>query len=155
MSVTPLPGREGVGQSAARWPKKSPRAPSPGLPPPGLATVTHSGTRQRIKVRPIQMGELLRKCIGKRLLKANERDINRVMLSARQFGCGLPGGESGNNMARVVNVLLGRLESTLHAQSTPVATRRYCKPTFARPAPRVLYDEIAAECSCAVVALAD
>ena len=47
------------------------------------------------KVRPIQMGEVLRKYIGKRLLEANKSDVDRTMISARQFGCGLQGGAEG------------------------------------------------------------
>ena len=44
------------------------------------------------KVRPIQMGEGLRKWVSKRLLKLNGGDINKTMIAMRQLGVGIPGG---------------------------------------------------------------
>jgi len=42
--------------------------------------------------RPIQMGEWLRKWMGRRLLRLGAGDTARVMLAARQLGVGMPGG---------------------------------------------------------------
>ncbi len=44
------------------------------------------------KVRPIQMGEFLRKWVSKRLHKLNEADISRVMAAMRRLGVGTSGG---------------------------------------------------------------
>ena len=44
------------------------------------------------KVRPIQMGEFLRKWVSRRLLKLNTNDIQRIMISLRQLGVGMSGG---------------------------------------------------------------
>ena len=52
------------------------------------------------------------------------------------------------------SILLDRVQSTLVA-TTAVATKRYCKPTFSRPAPTALCELIRNECSCAIIALAD
>ena len=46
----------------------------------------------RPQVRPIQMGEHLRKWVTKRLQHLNEADINRVMTAMRQLGVGTSGG---------------------------------------------------------------
>ena len=43
-------------------------------------------------VRPIQMGEFLRKWVGRRLLLLHGGDIGRVMTAMRQLGAGTPGG---------------------------------------------------------------
>ena len=51
------------------------------------------------------------------------------------------------------DVLLNRLESRLKEQG--VATKRYSKPTFARPAPDKLQQKIATECDVVIEALAD
>ena len=51
------------------------------------------------------------------------------------------------------NVLLDRLEAHLQAQG--LATRRYMKPTFSRPAPDLLQQQIATECDVLIEALAD
>jgi len=51
------------------------------------------------------------------------------------------------------DVLLDRLEELLHADG--VATRRYRKPTFAKPAPVDLRHEITTECAVVIEALAD
>jgi hypothetical protein len=48
--------------------------------------------RNKPKVRPIQVGEVLRRWISKRLLRLNASDISRVMASSRQLGVGTPGG---------------------------------------------------------------
>eukprot|EP00973_Karenia_brevis_P034247 4723334-Karenia_brevis.AAC.1 len=42
--------------------------------------------------RPIQMGEVLRKFCWRRLLALDKADVNAVMLSMRQYGCGVEGG---------------------------------------------------------------
>ncbi len=51
------------------------------------------------------------------------------------------------------DVLLDRLEERLRADG--VTTRRYTKPTFAKPAPVDLRHEIATECEVVIEALAD
>ncbi len=51
------------------------------------------------------------------------------------------------------DVLLDRLEELLQADG--VATRRYRKPTFAKPAPVDLRHEITTECEVVIEALAD
>jgi hypothetical protein len=51
------------------------------------------------------------------------------------------------------DVLLDRLEQRLRADG--VTTRRYTKPTFAKPAPVDLRHEIATECEVVIEALAD
>jgi len=43
-------------------------------------------------VRPIQMGEFLRKYVSKRLLSLNSGGIANLMTSARQLGVGTSGG---------------------------------------------------------------
>ena len=54
--------------------------------------VTRKVDGQTTAVRPIQMGEVLRKYAAKRLLRADKVDIDKVMTAMRQFGCGLDGG---------------------------------------------------------------
>jgi hypothetical protein len=44
------------------------------------------------KVRPIQMGEFLRKYVSRRLLALSATDITRIMVSTRQLGVGTSGG---------------------------------------------------------------
>jgi hypothetical protein len=44
------------------------------------------------KVRPIQMGEFLRKYVSKRLLALSDKDIAKLMVALRQLGVGTPGG---------------------------------------------------------------
>ena len=56
------------------------------LPSPG------PDASQRPKIRPIQMGEFLRKFTCKRLLSLDKLDVAAVSASLRQFGCGIPGG---------------------------------------------------------------
>ena len=51
------------------------------------------------------------------------------------------------------DVLLNRLES--HLNDLGLATKRYQKPTFARPAPEQLQQQIATECDVLIEALAD
>lgn len=51
------------------------------------------------------------------------------------------------------NVFLDRLAELLMARG--IAVRRYRKPTFTRPAPTVLRQQIAAECRVVVEGLAD
>jgi hypothetical protein len=50
-------------------------------------------------------------------------------------------------------VLLDRLEERLRADG--VTTRRYAKPTFAKPAPVDLRHEISTQCEVVIEALAD
>ena len=45
-----------------------------------------------VKVRPIQMGEFLRKWVSRRLASLSAKDVTRVMLHARQLGVGISGG---------------------------------------------------------------
>ena len=47
---------------------------------------------ERPAARPIQMGEFLRKWVGRRLLLLHGGDISRVMTAMRQLGVGAPGG---------------------------------------------------------------
>ena len=42
--------------------------------------------------RPIRVGELWRRVIGKRLVDDNREKVNRICLSLRQFGVAVPGG---------------------------------------------------------------
>ena len=51
------------------------------------------------------------------------------------------------------NVFLDRLEERLHEHG--VATKRYKKPTFTKPAPIDLRHQIALECNAVIEALAD
>lgn len=51
------------------------------------------------------------------------------------------------------DVFLGRLDELLQADG--VTTRRYRKPTFAKPAPVDLRHEIATQCEVVIEALAD
>lgn len=51
------------------------------------------------------------------------------------------------------NVFLDRLESLLNESG--IATKRYIKPTFTKPAPVDLRHEIARECQAVIEALAD
>ena len=51
------------------------------------------------------------------------------------------------------DVLLNQIESRLNARG--LATKRYMKPTFSRPAPDALQQQIAAECDVVIEALAD
>jgi hypothetical protein len=51
------------------------------------------------------------------------------------------------------DVFLDRLESLLH--DSGIATKRYIKPTFTKPAPVDLRHEIARECQAVIEALAD
>lgn len=51
------------------------------------------------------------------------------------------------------NVLLSRIEARLNARG--LATKRYMKPTFSRPAPDALQQQIATECDVVIEALAD
>ena len=51
------------------------------------------------------------------------------------------------------NVLLDRIES--HLNERDLATKRYMKPTFSRPAPDALQQKIATECDVVIEALAD
>ena len=63
-------------------------------------------------------------------------DLDPTAIEDLLLGCGLPGGESGNNMARVVTTLLG-LE--VPARRSPATAPRRCRPrgwrsTRSRPA---------------------
>ena len=50
------------------------------------------GQRRDVKVRPIQIGEFLRRWVSRRLLALSRGDTSRVMLAMRQLGVGMPGG---------------------------------------------------------------
>ena len=56
---------------------------------------TAAGTQPKAKVRPIQMGELLRKVISKRILAAARGAVDAVVLGARHWGVGAEGGAEG------------------------------------------------------------
>lgn len=49
----------------------------------------------RPPVRPIQMGELLRKIVSRRILGAAKGSVDAAVLGARQWGGGAPGGAEG------------------------------------------------------------
>ena len=53
------------------------------------------------------------------------------------------------------NVLLDRLEELLHARLPDVAINRYAKPTFTKPAPQTLRQQIKADNDFVIEALAD
>ena len=44
------------------------------------------------KVRPVQMGEFLRKWVSRRLMVLNSGDVSRVMMAMRQLGVGVSAG---------------------------------------------------------------
>ncbi len=83
----------------------------------------------------------------------SERAVSSRSLNARPASlAGLTVGLLDINKARG-DVLLDRLEELLQADG--VATRRYRKPTFAKPAPVDLRHEITTECEVVIEALAD
>jgi hypothetical protein len=53
------------------------------------------------------------------------------------------------------NVFLDRLEQLLNERLPDVTTKRYRKPTFAKPAPEVLRQQMREECDFVIEALAD
>jgi len=53
------------------------------------------------------------------------------------------------------NVFLDRVEQVLRAQHGAADVLRFMKPTFTKPAPRDLRDEIAGKCDAVIEALAD
>ena len=53
------------------------------------------------------------------------------------------------------NVFLDRLEQLLNERLPRVAVKRYRKPTFAKPAPEPLRQQIREECDFVIEALAD
>ena len=63
--------------------------------------------------RPIRVGELWCRVIGKRLISANREAITKLCLGARQFGVGVPGGADALIHCRV------GLESLLHEYGDP------------------------------------
>ena len=64
--------------------------PEDALPPPEESPCGAVGpdTPCRPKVRPIQMGELPRKFVSKRLLQVAQSRVLRTLLSSRQWGGG-------------------------------------------------------------------
>ena len=60
--------------------------------PPAAMQGPSVATGQRPKVRPIQMGEFLRKFARKRLLAIDKATIQAATLDMRQMGCGVAGG---------------------------------------------------------------
>jgi hypothetical protein len=83
----------------------------------------------------------------------SERTLAARQLNARPASLtGLTVGLLDINKARG-DVLLDRLEELLQADG--VTTRRYRKPTFAKPAPVDLRHEITTECEVVIEALAD
>ena len=83
----------------------------------------------------------------------SERTVASRQRNARPTSlAGLTVGLLDINKARG-DVLLDRLEELLQADG--VATRRYRKPTFAKPAPVDLRHEITIECEVVIEALAD
>ena len=72
----------------------STQAPQPAIvapPDQGTRVEQALGTTQP-PVRPIQMGEFLRKWVGRRLLLLHGGDTGRVMAAMRQLGAGTSGG---------------------------------------------------------------
>ena len=65
-------------------------APAAGAQAP--VSGTDATATPKPKVRPIQMGEFLRKWVSKRLLKLNGADVGKIMASMRQLGVGVQGG---------------------------------------------------------------
>ena len=65
-------------------------APAVGTQAPSSGTDTTATPKP--KVRLIQMGELLRKWVSKRLLKLNGADVGKIMASMRQLGVGVQRG---------------------------------------------------------------
>ena len=61
-------------------------AVSDSIPPVGM------DTESPIKVRPIQMGEFVRKSVSRRLLAINSSDAARTLTAMRQLGVGVAGG---------------------------------------------------------------
>eukprot|EP00973_Karenia_brevis_P018306 2512919-Karenia_brevis.AAC.1 len=61
-------------------------------PPPGLDAVGSVSQEQSAKVRPIQMGEFMRKYVSRRLHSLNESDMSKTMAAMRQLGVGVKGG---------------------------------------------------------------
>ena len=53
------------------------------------------------------------------------------------------------------DVLIARLEERLAERVPGISFRRYCKPTFTKPAPDDLRRQIAEECGFVIEALAD
>ena len=53
------------------------------------------------------------------------------------------------------DVLIARLEERLAARVPGVSFKRYCKPTFTKPAPDDLRRQISEECGFVIEALAD
>ena len=59
---------------------------------PADAPAGNAQPDDRPKVRPIQMGEFMRKFVSRRLLLLNKADIGKVMAAMRQLGVGTSGG---------------------------------------------------------------
>ena len=64
---------------------------------PSADGVEHSGgvtpcAPPKPKIRPIQMGECIRKWVSKRLLRLNGADVSKTMVAMRQLGVGIAGG---------------------------------------------------------------
>ncbi len=59
---------------------------------PAVVEQPSAGQSHRPKVRPIQMGEFLRKWVSRRLQALNSNDTGKVMTAMRQLGVGTAGG---------------------------------------------------------------
>ncbi len=76
------------------------------------------GRANKGAMKDIRPDDLTATIVQAALAKIPELDANTI--DDHYLGCGLPGGESGNNMARIVNVLMG-------LDAVPGATiTRYC-----------------------------
>ncbi len=81
--------------AASEEPSDCPPTNEPGNagdPPTAAMSDETSGGRERPKVRPIQMGEMLRKFVCKRGLALERTEVLQLMTAMRQYGCGSPGG---------------------------------------------------------------
>ena len=90
------------------------------MPEAVIVSVARSpiGRANKGSLTELRPDDLTATIIQTALAKVPELDPKTI--DDHYLGCGLPGGESGNNMARVVNVLLGLDE-------VPGATiTRYC-----------------------------
>src|SRR3954451_19458030 len=69
------------------------------------ATRSPIGRANKGSLTELRSDDLTATIIQAALAKVPELDPTTI--DDHYLGCGLPGGESGNNMARVVNILLG------------------------------------------------
>ncbi len=83
---------------------------------PAAVAATGAATEEPPKVRPIQMGEWLRRWVSRRNLALNKADIEKVTVAMRQLGVGTAGGAEALALFQQVVYELwkeGRLERPL------------------------------------------